>query len=74
MRVDIGCLGHTERSESVDYDQTVFVCVPVAPALGDLRSDDPTYEMVISDHLPEHEALLDYFIERALLAWTRSRT
>ena len=26
MRVDIGCLGHTERSESVDYDQTVFVC------------------------------------------------
>ena len=75
MRVDIGCLGHTEPSDSVDVDQqTVFVCVQNAPAPEILRSDHSRHEMVISDHLPEHEALLDYFVERAFIAWTRSRT
>jgi hypothetical protein len=27
----------------------------------------------LSDHLPEHEALLDYLIERSVIAWTRSQ-
>jgi hypothetical protein len=27
----------------------------------------------LSDHLPEHEALLDYLIERSFAAWTRSQ-
>ena len=30
-------------------------------------------EMDVVDHLPGHERLLDFLIERAVIAWTRSQ-
>ena len=57
------------------FEQTIFVRMPFAEQQYERfkAGESCESEMDIVDHLPGHEQLLDFLIERAVIAWTRSQ-
>lgn len=70
--VDVG-IGFGEQASFSD-DGSFFIASSYAREVEAAIFGTLPCALTVSDHLREHEALLDHFIERALLAWTRSRT
>jgi hypothetical protein len=60
---------------STNVERLAYVTIPPYSSLTEEQrqavDDGGPYPVMVGEHLPEHEAMLDYLIERALTAWSR---
>lgn len=72
IRVEVASLGIGEQSERRD-EGTFFVSSRDVQDVEAVLFGSPQSTISVTDHVPAHEALLEFLIEGALRAWTRSR-
>jgi hypothetical protein len=81
-RIDVSIVSDDDPATATEnpasdpgFEQTVFVTMPFAEQQYErLKAGESCEsEMDVVDHLPGHERLLDFLIERAVIAWTRSQ-